>query len=974
MKKLVIFLIFGILFFIFFGSFASAMSSYVSPTPENGSYFFNDQILINLSTDLTGDYFMFSDFNSSLVGYWNFDFYNSTGVYDNSTYSGFAKFTGTNFGQNNFSQGVFGNGLNFNGVDNWLNASNKEIYNLGNFTISVWIKTNFSSDDQTIVSKYTSSPTLEGFNILLDNGKLRIGMISNGTSNPSTWCDQSLADNQWHHVAITFNNSFYQSWADGVVCKTASWNTTAGIANRELAIGSLRGTWSMFNGSIDELMIFNRTLSSSEVLSLYNSTRNPFYYISANSTQNNYTFISYVTNGTNIDSTENRLFVGSGYAIINISFPISYTLIQRNSLNISTLNIQGNYSEILFPLEYNFDNRGWNNLTSASDGIFSENVVLNVSQGDLMIRSTNYPSLFNYSYGVGVGDVFIIAGQSNAFGKLWDVSPINSTIPYNISIVYRSENDTSLIPVPYVITEQDLWAHSFYEYVRNVNVPVFLVHSARGGSVISAWQPNSSIGSYYSWWSGYNLYNYTQKMMDYFTGDNFLRGIIWMQGEGDTVIRSYSDYYDYLNLTKGNFTNDFEFYNSSEHNFIVGQVNYNSGQDMSHIQRAQQDSWDNLSAGIGAITHDIYIGDDVHYGASIPYARYTYSRRWMYAILSELFGIYDKGGPIPANIYKINDSALDVVYDRYIYTDNYIGNDTNATSQGIVISNSSLVLNDSNVISTNFSNGRINRLTIVFDRDILANTSGLNFSMCSSHSCNNKVTVRGLNTVPTRIIFNESFTIETASAQYLVDRVAEGVCASGNNLTYCIANSECSNAGGYWYSGSCHATAQSTETQTNSGVPGTFRPSENALQNGWSVNIAKNQKVEISVGDEKKIVKVESVSKEKAVVSVDGNNYEIENSSSGKIDLDSDGFYDIEIVNNGVTGNYANLEFRLINEKIESENEEEQNENILDKIPDVIKRTGWKIYVLIGVIIVLIVIGSLLKKEKHKKGCRKHGY
>jgi hypothetical protein len=144
-----------------------------------------------------------------------------------------------------------------------------------------------------------------------------------------------------------------------------------------------------------------------------------------------------------------------------------------------------------------------------------------------------------------------------------------------------------------------------------------------------------------------------------------------------------------------------------------------------------------------------------------------------------------------------------------------------------------------------------------------------------------------------------------------------------------------------------------------------FRFSPEVLQNGLNVNVAKNQKVEIPVGDEKKTVKIESVSEEKVVVSVDGENYEIENSSSKKIDLNDDGFYDIAIFNNGVKGNYANLEFKLINEKIESENEQEQNENIFDEIPGAIKSIGWKIYVLVGIIFIFIWV-KVFRRRKRK--------
>ena len=129
------------------------------------------------------------------------------------------------------------------------------------------------------------------------------------------------------------------------------------------------------------------------------------------------------------------------------------------------------------------------------------------------------------------------------------------------------------------------------------------------------------------------------------------------------------------------------------------------------------------------------------------------------------------------------------------------------------------------------------------------------------------------------------------------------------------------------------STASNTDsTSLGTGFDGIFKPGKSKLEKGYSVNIAKGQKVEIVFGEnnEKKIAKVKSVdaSSDKVVVLVNGNNYEINSNSSGKIDLDDDGFYDVEIINNGVTGSYANLEFTLIHEEVLSENEEEQNSNI----------------------------------------------
>ena len=217
-----------------------------------------------------------------------------------------------------------------------------------------------------------------------------------------------------------------------------------------------------------------------------------------------------------------------------------------------------------------------------------------------------------------------------------------------------------------------------------------------------------------------------------------------------------------------------------------------------------------------------------------------------------------------------------------------------------------------------------------------------------------------------------NLTIPTMSKHVLL---IGGLKSDGN---LCDSTYECS--GGYCNSGVCASSApstSSTETQTGSGVLGIFRPSQNNLANGYTVKIKETQKVEIPVGEDKKQIVVESVNGEEIVVSANEEDYNVNSDNSAKIDLNNDGYYDVEVLINGKTINgYANLEFKLINEEIPKTNEEEQNENIFDEIPQIVKKiSGWKVYALIGIILFLIIIWFLLdKKIKHKRRYMLYGY
>ena len=129
------------------------------------------------------------------------------------------------------------------------------------------------------------------------------------------------------------------------------------------------------------------------------------------------------------------------------------------------------------------------------------------------------------------------------------------------------------------------------------------------------------------------------------------------------------------------------------------------------------------------------------------------------------------------------------------------------------------------------------------------------------------------------------------------------------------------------FSVSIPVTASSSESSGNSNyVLGVYSPSESSLKNGYTVNVKAQQKVVVSSSD----VTIESVSEGEVIVSVDGVSYTISDSSSTKIDLNNDGYYDVEIVNNGVTGEYANLEFTLINEAVPSNQQDSESGNVID--------------------------------------------
>ena len=126
--------------------------------------------------------------------------------------------------------------------------------------------------------------------------------------------NKAVNDDEWHHIVVvdrggspSENTSFY---VDGSEDKNQSITTLVGQANRRFTIGGRYGAAGYdkdFNGSIDEMFLFNRSLSLEEVQSLYNASAYQYQHNFTDLVERNYTFTGYaVDRAGNRNETEER--------------------------------------------------------------------------------------------------------------------------------------------------------------------------------------------------------------------------------------------------------------------------------------------------------------------------------------------------------------------------------------------------------------------------------------------------------------------------------------------------------------------------------------------------------------------------------------------------------------------------------------------------------------------------------------------
>ncbi|MDD5012395.1 MAG: LamG domain-containing protein [Candidatus Nanoarchaeia archaeon] len=101
---------------------------------------------------------------------------------------------------------------------------------------------------------------------------------SNGVQSDTTYCSEfqsGFVYNTWTHIAATYNGSAIRVYFNGVggtikICNFTSINQSAWAVSQNTYIGMASDSTYNTNGTIDDLRVYNRTLSESEILALYN--------------------------------------------------------------------------------------------------------------------------------------------------------------------------------------------------------------------------------------------------------------------------------------------------------------------------------------------------------------------------------------------------------------------------------------------------------------------------------------------------------------------------------------------------------------------------------------------------------------------------------------------------------------------------------------------------------------------------------
>jgi len=259
------------------------------------------------------------------------------------------------------------------------------------------------------------------------------------------------------------------------------------------------------------------------------------------------------------------------YGQINIDYPSSRAIFQRDKGNAATIYIAGSYTKPVDRIEARLSvvNGGkstpWTTIQSnPAGGFYNGSIAGTGGWYELQVRGMNGDQEvgFNKITPVGIGEVFLIAGQSNAQGYLDSNAPGASDdrvscIKYN-STGQNVKRDYPYPEFAHLDANSDIaprgtsawnWGKLGDLLAAKLGVPILFFNVGWYGSAVRNWRESINGTAYSIYVAGLPFeptgmpYGNIRSVIQRYTPITGLRGVLWLQGEADNEVNTSTDSY-----------------------------------------------------------------------------------------------------------------------------------------------------------------------------------------------------------------------------------------------------------------------------------------------------------------------------------------------------------------------------------------------------------------------------------------------
>jgi len=450
------------------------------------------------------------------------------------------------------------------------------------------------------------------------------------------------------------------------------------------------------------------------------------------------------------------IFVLGGNEILTqslkIEYPTKYTIYQRcGNGNRGAIPILGSYTGSPKQIEASFNGGPWSTICSKpTDGKFTGSLSAPVGQGTLVVRFKESPTTTASVDLVSIGDIYVIAGQSNAAG--WASTAYNplTDIPYELSMYRRnvSPNWDKLQHPTSASGNGAPWPLVMSYLSKEHNMPIGIITTAIGGAWLKQWLKSSN--EHYQ-----GMIETVRKATN---GTMKIRAVLCFQGEADcnpskewahlSYNGSCDKYMNSLKLLVSDMHRDMKLdtvYVGQIGNVphIIGEDVLSNRKNIYYIRKALQDSWHEPLISPGPVTYDIALEKDgLHIHFDAPEEMIPLAKRWAAAIGQYTYhsGI-GRGPTLKKAEYEADDRTVKLTFDKELKISDFKGN-VGTKAEGWFFEQGKHTFTDEDIVSTLIEK---NVVYIKFGVEIplhLAVSYGID------HDGAGKKILRGLNDLP----------------------------------------------------------------------------------------------------------------------------------------------------------------------------------------------------------------------------------
>ncbi len=353
---------------------------------------------------------------------------------------------------------------------------------------------------------------------------------------------------------------------------------------------------------------------------------------------------------------------------VTIASPSHYQIFQRNAAGKADIPVSGSYTGACSAIEarYTGHSSDWTLLTLSPDNTFRGTLVnQNQGQGNVEVRCSSNPAAIDRKRYVGVGDVFLVAGQSNAEGRI--TSPQFYTHPtmragvFDQSGKWREAYD----PTDSSLADQySIWPLLATKIMASQQVPVAFITTAEGSTGL--------LGNGGTWTKPQGSFNGCVDAVRR-SGINGLKAVLWYQGETDAVLAltSPDQYEQPLKKFRADLSTELGF---DALKLVAAQIGYvdtidstESRVSMDAVRLGTTQAWESDEHIIaGPVLYDLDLsmgagGDGVH--ILTPAHGEVEAERWWHMLSFHFYGGTEGRGPRFAHAHQVDGTHVDVGFN-----------------------------------------------------------------------------------------------------------------------------------------------------------------------------------------------------------------------------------------------------------------------------------------------------------------------